>query len=277
MRKLLYSLMAMFLLSIIPAVGSDYVILDTLDDETVEPGFVVLQIGVWVEKQIDESTLIQGPRTLVRIPLGPWAELGLKTGFIHLSDSPTYSDESGFNDLEVTLKAVPFQIGDFNLGFAFITKVPTADDSKGLGTDEADFIPMAIAGYNMGDLHLFVNLGAAILGDPRTNSSQDDFFIWGIGAEYDLSNLSDSVICENLTAMLEIDGSAGPTDNLSVAEGMYTDKNAEVRFGFVKKISFVNVGITGSFGFTDNSSDWGVRAILSYNWETPWAFTQDGE
>ena len=275
MKRLTALLFSVFLLSVLPVTAADYAILDTLDDETVAPEHIILQAGFWYEKQIDESTLINGPRVLLRFPLGPWAELGLKTGLLHLNDSPTFADESGFADLDLTLKAIPFRIADVNLGVAFTTKVPTADESGGLGTDEADFIAKAIAGCVFGDLHIFLNLGASIQSDPRANSEQDDFFVWGIGVEYDLSNMSDSTIAKDLILMLEFEGAAGPADNVNVAEGRYTDGDIEARFGFVKKIGWINWAVTGSFGITDESQDWGFRTCFSYNWDIPWSFTQD--
>lgn len=275
MKKLFFSIL--FSICLLPLNAADYVILDTLDDETVEPGHIVLQTGIWVEDQIDNSTLIHGPRTLLRFPVGPWAELDFKTGLLSIVDSDIFEDETGFGDLEITLKAIPFKFYDFNFGLALITKIPTADEAEGLGTDEADFAVKAIGATYVGDIHLFVNLGASIQADPRANSEQDDFFLWGIGAEYNLSHVSDSSILQDMILLMEFEGSSGPRDNINVSEGRYTDGDVEFRFGIVKKLGWLNVGLSGSVGITDDSPDWSFRSTFSYNWNTPWEFVHPEE
>lgn len=273
MKKLLAYLTLAFILSAARLYASDYVILQTLDDKTAAPYQVVSQIGVQGEEQIDQSTLIHGPTFDTAFGVGEWAEVGLNSELLSLSDSPSFSNNTGSGDVRIRVKAIPIQAEWGNLGFAGIAKIPSANDGRGLGTDEADIVLKAIYGKTlMGDLRLFVNLGVAIQGDPSTNSSQDDYFVWGVGAEYPFPVLGGCTFCEGLSLIAEFEGSVGPEDHTNVASGQYTDGDAEFRGGLVKRLPWFNLAATGSVGITDNSPDWGFAVTISRAFDLPVLF-----
>ena len=75
------------------------------------------------------------------------------------------------------------------LAIRFGTKLPDANKSDRLGTDETDFDISAIASKDFGPLSVHTNLGISLLGDPgaflgppRTGRGQDDLFTYSIAA-----------------------------------------------------------------------------------------------
>ncbi len=269
-KSAVYMAMLFTLLSAARIQASDYLILETLDDKTVAPYQMVGQMGVQVEEQIDQSTLVHGPTFDASFGIGDWAELGLNYEVLSLSDSPSFDDQTGSGDVRIKAKVVPIKSDWGNLGLAVITKIPSADDSDGLGTDEADVVLKTIYGKNIfGDLRLFINLGVAIQGDPAVNSSQDDYFVWGVGVEYPFPVLGDSSFCDGLSLIAEFEGSVGPEEHDNIASGQYTDGDAEFRGGLVKKLPWFNLAATGSVGLTDDSPDWGFRLMLSRAFDLP--------
>ncbi|MBI1884609.1 MAG: hypothetical protein HYS08_10475 [Chlamydiae bacterium] len=264
----LLSLSAFFCVS--QAFASEGLILSTLDDTTAPVHQVTGQIGVAGEEQVDQSTLIHGPTFDAVFGIGDWAEAGIHYEILSLSDSPTFDDDTGSGDVRLRLKAVPLQTDWGRFGLAVIAKIPSADDGKGLGTDEADVVLKGLWGTHLfNDLHVFINLGAAIQGDPSTNSSQDDFFLWGVGAEYPLSFGEGCSLCEELWLIGEFEGAVGPEDNTHIAEGEFTDSEAEFRAGLMKQLPWFKVAATGSVGLTDESPDWGFRITFSRTFDLP--------
>lgn len=250
--------------------ASDYLALKTLDDTTVLPYQMVGQIGVTGSEQIDKSTLIAGPTFDTAFAICDWAELGLNYEVLTLLDSPSFDDTTGSGDLRIRLKAIPIQTRLGNLGLAVITKIPTASNQDGLGTKETDVTVKGIYGTTIaGDLHLFANAGIAIQGDPRANSSQDNYFVWGIGAEYPLYAISSSPIVEGLRLIAEFEGAIGSQDNINIAQGEYNDGQIQFRGGIVREFSWFNLAATGSVGITDDSPGWGFQVSLSRAFDLP--------
>jgi hypothetical protein len=270
MKNKCFMMMLAFLWMASKLQAGDYLALETLDDQTVEPYHVVTQLGVESEEQIDQSTLIHGPTFDAAFGIGEWAEVGVNYEILTLSDSDFFDDSTGSGDIRLRAKIVPVKSDWGNLGFAVITKIPSADESEGLGTGETDVVLKAIYGnHAFADLDWFVNLGAAIQGDSSSNSSQDNFFVWGIGARYPLPAISGSSAFEGLWLIAELEGAIGSETNINVAEGEYNDGDAEFRGGLVKELPWFNLGITGSLGITDDAPDWGFRIVFSRAFDLP--------
>lgn len=250
--------------------ASDILMLETFDDTTVLPYQVRIQMGVEAQEQVDTSLLLHTPQLDAAFGIGEWAEFGFNYEILALTDSPHFDDKIGSGDVRLRLKLVPLKTHLGNLGFLVITKIPTANHEDGLGSDETDVILKTILATTVfKDLHLFANFGIAIQGDILSESSQDDFLLWGIGMRYPLSSISKASLYEDLSVIGEFEGSFGPQNNDNVASGEYTDRDAEVRLGLVKNFSWFNLGITGSLGINEDSPEWRFQVILSRTFDVP--------
>jgi hypothetical protein len=65
--------------------------------------------------------------------------------------------------------------------------VPTAADSKNIGTDETDYFLKLVGMKNFENSRINIETGIEVLGDPTTNQSQNDGFTWGFMGEYFLT------------------------------------------------------------------------------------------
>ena len=99
------------------------------------------------------------------------------------ADNPTW--QTGFGDIRIgaKYKFLDDYYGHDGLGLAgkVYVKLPTADDSKGLGTGKADFGVDLIASKNLSygaDLH--ASIGYRITGDP-SGINLANAFTWGVG------------------------------------------------------------------------------------------------
>jgi len=65
------------------------------------------------------------------------------------------------------------------IGLRFATKLPTASNESGLGTDSMDFYVSLLGAKTVQSVRLVVNLGAAILSDPTEGNRQNDVLTYG--------------------------------------------------------------------------------------------------
>jgi len=278
-RRLLVVLLPLLTVSITSAGhciepdSAQYHILHTEEATTVGQGNLQTEIELGVTKQPDASELYSIPRIRATYGLSEWADIEFEYEVLAVRDTdftkyPSgefvsgHSDE-GSGDLRIKLKMTPFAFGRHLLGAQGITKLSNSDRDDGLGTDESDFMWNVLLSSNWGRLVTHVNGGMAILGDHSQNRNQRDYFIWGIGGEYEMT--------DSLTLMAEIYGSTrgengedGFTDN--IAEGTHGTARAEAAVGLTGPMGDWRWGVLGFKGLNSHSNDWGLQVGLSRYW-----------
>lgn len=71
-----------------------------------------------------------------------------------------------------------------DMGLRLGVKLPLADDEKGLGTEEFDFLISFLFTKKIGPLIGNLNLGILILGDPNPGKDPEEVFIWAASLLY---------------------------------------------------------------------------------------------
>jgi hypothetical protein len=145
--------------------------LTTEDTWTVEKGTFQLEAGVDATRQDNHDrettpSLILSYGLLQRMDMG----IGSAYSFVHPKDR---ENEKGFGDTEVKLKYRPLDEKDWRPAFAVLgkLKIPTASQSKGLGTGKTDIAMMAIATKNLSKrVVLHLNLGYTFIGEHGANN-----------------------------------------------------------------------------------------------------------
>jgi hypothetical protein len=106
-----------------------------------------------------------------RDPGAPLASLVTATG----------DTTSSFEDVIVATKIrlVSEAPGRPAIGLRFATKLPTASNESGLGTDSMDFHATLLGAKTVQSIRIVFNLGAAILSDPTVGNRQNDVLTYG--------------------------------------------------------------------------------------------------
>jgi cobalt/nickel transport protein len=139
--------------------------LTTDDAWTVEKGKFQLEFGFDGARQ-DNHDWEFGPSLMLSYGLLERMDIGLGSGYLFL-DPREGDKENGFADTELKAKYRLFDENKWIPAFAIsgILKIPTASESKGLGSGKTDFGMNAIATKKVGErwvVHL--NLGYAFIG-----------------------------------------------------------------------------------------------------------------
>jgi len=132
-----------------------------------------------------------------------------------------------------------------NVSFYYSVKLPNASEENGSGTDETDFSTSFLFDKSITeDFRLHLNLGLAILGDPFTNSAQNDVFSFGLGSTWQVSNRA------RLTAA--VGGETGPEleDDPSGVQLSFTRKLLDTKWAWY---------LSGIAGFSDDTDNFVVQ------------------
>ena len=253
--------------------AQEYHMLDTEEAYTIGQGNLRTEIEVGVTKQPDASELYNLPRLRVTYGLSEWADLEFEYEFLTVSNTDFTEfahdtanvdhDDSGAGDLRIKLKVVPYEFDSHRLGFQFITKLPNAGQAEGLGTNETDFTGLVLFSSDWGRFKTHLNAGMAMLGDPSRNGNQNDFFMWGVGGEYALT--------DSLTLMGEVEGSTAAEHGTTgfsenIAENSEGNARARVRVALTGPIGDWRWGVSAFKGVNSHTEDWGAQAGLSRTW-----------
>jgi hypothetical protein len=125
-----------------------------------------------------------------------------------------------------------------------------ASFEEGLGTEKMDFTALALASFSYNKFAAHLNLGLAIEGRPTELSSQDDFIVTGIGAEYAVTDWA-SVFGEFYGKF---------TTDKDISSYM---AGGGVRFLIGKYVVFAS----GAAGFADVDPDWTVNFGIMRLWD----------
>lgn len=96
---------------------------------------------------------------------------------------PTAASESGLGDLYAGASYAFGQVGPVNLGFTGRLKLPTADETRGLGTGETDFYGQLDLSRTFGACTPFASVGWRVLGDSAAYQLQDGLY-GSVGAHF---------------------------------------------------------------------------------------------
>ncbi len=133
------------------------------DTSTTAKGSFELEAGV----ALDPSTAFDAPMT-IKHGAGEATEINVGFNPFTWRDQGG-CDESGFGDMTFALRHRFLEGIDErpSAAFQFTTKLPTADEDKGLSSGEIDFFPAAIVTQGFGDLTATLYYQLGILGDPQ--------------------------------------------------------------------------------------------------------------
>lgn len=170
------------------------------DPVPLEAGQVRLSVGLSYEDGYEEPVYgLEGnlwhlPTAKVDVGLGGVAEIQVSGGFttlgitrrgdgplasiLEISDTRTNAPQDLLVATKIRLCREHGHVPAMALRFA--TKLPSAGNESGLGTDMADFSFMLLAGASSGRWRVLGNLGMGIIGDPTQVGIQHDPTLYGV-------------------------------------------------------------------------------------------------
>jgi len=162
---------------------------------------------------------------------------------------PDRESESGLGDIVVgaTYAALSDKPNGFGLDLTAKVKLPTADEKKGLGTGEADYIFLADLYKTFDRVTAFGGVGYHVLGDPP-GVELDNVWSANLGASYKLD--------ERDSVGLSLYGRD------RVAPG--TDRQRELMGFFVRKLDQLwKMQLYALVGLSDGSPDYGFGLSIA--------------
>lgn len=133
------------------------------------------------------------------------------------------------------------------IAFKFGTKLPNADNSRNLGTDESDSYGIFILSKHILGFDSRLNLGMGILGNPDQLSTQDDVLVYGIGVV--------RPIYGDIKAVGEVTG---------IANSHHGNDRSSLRAGIQIPQKWITWDIAISKGLNSRSEDWGTTAGATF-------------
>ncbi len=198
------------------------------------------------------------PSLTLALGLGERVEGQIQYSYLHLQEDGQ-GDKWGSGDVTLGLKVRLWQesLRLPALGLRLATKLPNADDEDDFGTDQADIFIDLLATRNFPLFSTYLNLGVAILGDPRSGQDgQDDAFRYGIGIRV-------PILENRLDALCSVEGMEGD-DSLN--------SRGALRAGIQMTLGRLVWDLGGSVGYISKSEDWSVRSGLTVPFELPAAW-----
>jgi hypothetical protein len=211
--------------------------------------------------------LVTAPQLALQVAAGGWAEIQAFFEMIYLDQTDADGgDLSNFGNGDAQLWTKVRLLRERErrpgAGLRFGVKLPNANKSDRLGTDEIDFSIEALISKQLGPVGVHANLGIALLGNPgppigapdSSSDGQDDLFTYAVAVTGPLWSLSQASSLA-LRLMAEVAGAAG---------SRFDNDRSAARVGL--RLSRGNLtGYLGtSFGLVSASEDVGVTAGLLY-------------
>lgn len=197
------------------------------------------------------ESLLSAPRLGFSVGLGKRVEIQAGYELRRVEDVTGANDETSYGSGDATLATKVLVWNESSVRPAFglraETKLPNADDRKGLGTDETDFLFDALLSRDFGPVRLHGNAGLHILGNPRPEGGQDDLFAYSLA----LLGPSLPVRRAGLRPALELRGLEGSRFGNDLLGGTLA-----LRFEIGRTVVFTGVGV----GFSGAAEDWSVSA-----------------
>ncbi len=185
----------------------------------------------------------------IRVGIADGVDLGFSCSYRFLEDSPVMEDTNGISDLAIGFKISPWQSGNFRFGFYTGIKLPLDNHDESFDSGKMDYTGLLLASFSYKKLVLHANLGLSVEGMAHALSSQDDFLVMGLGAEYALTDW--------MSAYAEFNGKLAEVSDTSYMVGG----------GFRFLIGKCAVFVSGQTGLGEPDPDWMVTVGLMRLWD----------
>ncbi len=138
------------------------------------------------------------------------------------------------------------------VGFRFGAELPNSNQTRGIGVNQTNFFATALAGKHFGRLHVYGNLGIAILTAPVDLFTQNDVLLYGLAATYQLN--------DRVTLVGEVNG----RQNTRSTAPLGTESDGAARIGARIRAAGLIWDVSGSKGLYKNSAKSGISFGVSY-------------
>ncbi|MBN2223438.1 MAG: transporter [Deltaproteobacteria bacterium] len=251
MKKILFLFLSVFVAFGVAAQAAEINPLATDRADTVGAGKLRLDVNFSAERLPDSSLLLHTPGLGVTWGVSEDTDLMFKFGGFMMRQWPDDSITSGAGDLTIGLKVSPWKGPWGRLGFSIATKLPNAEDTEGLGTDEQDFFVTGLYSATVKNLKINLNAGLAIIGDNTRYRHYDYLFAYGAGLEY--------LITDHWSIVADVAGTTGDDRQHEIAK---------VSLGVVGPLAWGwEWGVIGSYGLTPQTPEWSAGLSLSRVWD----------
>lgn len=242
------------------------------DPEPIAPGQVMVEVGV--DYETGREFPLSGLRgDIVRLPyvglafgLGTMVEFQVDGGFNILSverreDAPL-SGELDFSgdtstDIEDPVISTKIRLQRETrrfpaLGFLVATRLPSASNESGLGTDTIDWSLTVLGGKTIGATRIVGNFGLAVLSAPLQGDRQNDLMTLAVS------------VTRKVTPRWDVVAEArGRIDNKGdILVG--TEERGELRFGTHYRISGMRIDAGVLIGLADQDADVGLTIGVAH-------------
>ncbi|PKK90713.1 MAG: hypothetical protein CVV64_07485 [Candidatus Wallbacteria bacterium HGW-Wallbacteria-1] len=120
--------------------------------------------------RLDGGRLNSIPRVSYNRGIGSRADMTISFEMLNLDNPKVFEGNSGPGDVRIAFRINTLKRGASRGSLIFLTKLPNADETEGLGTDQTDFhFLMALSRESRKSL-LSLNLGIGILGKPDVDN-----------------------------------------------------------------------------------------------------------
>jgi hypothetical protein len=169
--------------------------MQTKEAWTTRPNNLSTTVAFSAEGHDDDSVHYRLPVFDLRYGLAGGVDVGLSAPFQFLSDSPEHGDAYAFGATRMNFKVSPWEYKTFRFGILTEMKLPNTHHYNGIGSPEMDLTFMLLSSGSLGKLKIHGNYGLLIEGKKGDYSSQRDYFIFALGAEYEITDWA-SIYCE---------------------------------------------------------------------------------
>ena len=218
---------------------------------------------------LSSQTVVQAPQLRFHMGVGSWAEIQASYETIYLHERTTNGQTNwqfGSGDMRIGTKFW-FKRETERLpamGLRFFTKLPNANRSDRLGTDDTDFTADALVSKNLGPFAAHVNLGITLLGNsgPTIGHSfkaggQDDLFDYNVALVS--APLGKPIAgATALRIMGELTGQTGTH---------YDNERSALRVGIQLQRGPTTLYLGTSAGLITGSEDFGANGGVVYRFE----------
>lgn len=261
---------------VVPTAAAQQRPLTTEEAETVQPGEVLLQFGYEYIQDVRfplaglEGDLSRIGVVDVRFGLAQAAELqiqGTIRNYLSVSDrrtafiAPRLSrDGLSTSDVGDVTLAAKFRLwreteGRPALGFRVGFEMPNSDEARGIGLNTTNVFATVLVQKHFGRLNVFGNLGVGILQAPAGPFTQNDVFLYGIGATYPVH--------ERINLVGEIAGRQSFRDTPETSDLVGTGSRSQARLGVQVFAGGFRWDVAGLAGLTKNDGDTGFAFGVS--------------
>ena len=271
---------SMFLLALAGGVSAQQRPLLTEDVDIIKPGVIRIETGFeFLQRQRFPLSGLRGDvtrlgDTRLSFGLAPNVEFQIEWTFQHFlsitSRSPSAiplklgvneADTNDVGDVKLWMKMKLRNESRVSpsLGFRFGVELPNSDQAKGIGTNTTNFYGVILAEKRFGDkLNVSGNLGLGILTAPLEATSQNDVLLYGLAANYAVS--------DRLNIVGEVNGMHSTRKRAPLG----TEDFGEARLGAQIRALGVRWYAAGIFGTSKRAPKTGLAIGITYDWD---AFT----